>query len=190
MDRRVLCQLRTRCARRRLPINTSARWSKHRVHHRRSETNPLPLIIISDGGGRKGNYAEPNPIVPRSDCRSRIVHRRKLSGFPPRSSARARARASFLPAVDALGSIASRECGAARGSAAAGPLDARQFSTKIYELAVHRRERNRARARCQDGSGRNLMAVRRAHAHAAGDMRTAARRSDPRNARATCSGNA
>ncbi len=38
----------------------------------------------------------------------------------------------------------------------AAPLDARQFSTKIYELSVHRRERNRACASCQDGSGRNL----------------------------------
>jgi hypothetical protein len=43
-----------------------------------------------------------------------------------------------------------------RVAPSASPLDARQFSTKICKLSVHRRERNRARVRCQDGSGRNL----------------------------------
>lgn len=31
-----------------------------------AEGEILPLMVISDGGGRKGNYAKPSPLVSRS----------------------------------------------------------------------------------------------------------------------------
>jgi hypothetical protein len=81
-------------------------------------------------------------------------HCRRRRQAPQRAGTRAGQPCPIAP----TGACPARDAVTQHGRVAAPPaaLDVSQLSTKICQLSVHRRERNRPRPKRQDGPARNL----------------------------------